>query len=186
MTCFTDYAGCGKISTLTLTQKQCLTCLNMIMWWSGSQIIIILFSNSFTCCHNSWFFFVFIFSQVWQHALCCFTAWPRSSNRSPDKDVAAWIPLCVFHSSVPRLKNLWVNAWECIVLLQSAQMPSVWRYMQIISTKTAWTILAGLEMQHILLRECTVLNTQCDMLSVTTENHLNFTLSWENKSLCLH
>lgn len=41
------------------------------------------------------------------------TAWPQSSNRSPDKDVVAWIPLCVSHSSVPRLKNLWVNAWEC-------------------------------------------------------------------------
>lgn len=42
------------------------------------------------------------------------------------------------------------------------------------------------ETQHILLKERTGLNTRCDKLSVTTENHFNSSLSFKNKPSCLH
>jgi len=74
---------------------------HVISWESNCDTFIL------KCLYLLSIFFFLFCSQVLQHATL---AWPWSSNRSPDKDVATWIPLCVSHSSVPRQKNLWVNA----------------------------------------------------------------------------
>lgn len=158
------------------------------MWSPVSQTAIVLFSKTITYFQNSHgFFFVFILQPG---ATVCYPASPLDLGAQTEVQIRMW-PLeypCVFpivqfpdrkiSESMPEnaVRAMKTTAACTNTLCVTIHADNDNRNSLICSR---WFT----EAQHLLLKERTGLNTRCDVLPVTTENHFNYSLGLKKQTI---